>query len=235
MEDKQKELTILIADDDQDIRGLVASAIVSTGAKVLEAFDGEHAVELFDLMQPDLAVLDFMMPNMDGKEVCQHIKASEAGELVPVIMLTARGAVEDKVNLLDAGADDYMTKPFDYQELQARVRAQLRVRELNLQLQEKNRELQEMQQKIVEHERQMVALELAGAAAHELGQPLSAIMLNCHLIESLGADDQKYKQALSSIKHDAKRIADLVEKLKKVDTKQKRAYYGDTEILDLSK
>ena len=90
-----------------------------------------------------------------------------------------------------------------------------------------------MQQKLIEQERQLVVGQLAGTAAHQLGQTLSAIMLNCHLLEKVGADNPKHQNALGAIKDDARRMAELIGKLKGVDASKKKEYYGDTEILDL--
>ena len=149
-------------------------------------------------------------------------------------MLTARDSIQDKVTALDAGADDYLTKPFHYQELQARIKAQLRVRELNTTLQEKNRKLHEMQEQLIAKERQLVAGQLAGTAAHSLGQPLSAILLNCHLLERLPSEDSKFKTALFAIKQDVKRMAEMINKLRTVDATKKEAYHANTEILDIS-
>lgn len=181
----QRRPRVLIVDDDSDIRAVVAGAVGVMEFEPIEAESGEVALRICQESLPDLIVLDIMMPGMDGNEVCQQVRRLDGGELVPIIMLTARDSVQDKVHSLQGGADDYLTKPFDYKELQARIKALMRVRDLNLRLLEKNDELIRMQQTLVEQERQIVVAQLAGTAAHQLGQPLSAIMLNCHLLESL--------------------------------------------------
>ncbi len=224
---------VLIADDDPDTRAIVASAVQMLGHSVVEATDGKQALTIAQQMTIDMAVLDVMMPELHGTEVCAGIKKLDGGEYIPVLMLTARDSVKDKVSALDGGADDYLTKPFHYQELQARIKALLRVRELNLRLREQNEELQRMQEKIVQQERQLLVTQLAGTAAHQLGQPLSAIMLNCHLIESLGAADERSKKALAAIKSDSKRMAELIEKLRTADASKTRSYHGKAEILDI--
>lgn len=150
-------------------------------------------------------------------------------------MLTARDSLKDKVSALEGGADDYVTKPFEYRELQARVRAQLRVRQLNLVLQRKNEELQIMQNKIVEQERQLAIGQLAGTAAHELGQPLSAILLNCHLLGKLSSSDEKFLKALENIKSDVKKMSLLIEQLKGADATSTSSYHKGTDILSLKK
>ncbi|MCB0339581.1 MAG: hypothetical protein KDD53_08255, partial [Bdellovibrionales bacterium] len=123
--------------------------------------------------------------------------------------------------------------PFNFKELQARVKALLRVRELNVKLQEQNRALQEMQEKLVKQERQLVATQLAGTAAHQLGQPLSAILLNCNLVENLPQSDTRYQSALAALKSDARRMVSMIEELKTVNADRTKDYYGDMGILAL--
>lgn len=225
--------TILMADDDADTRAIVSSAISMLNHHFVEASDGAQALRLAKEVNVDLAILDVMMPEMNGNAVCEAIKGMEGGEYIPILMLTARDSVKDKVSSLEGGADDYLTKPFHYQELQARIKALLRVRELNLRLREQNEQLREMQEKLVQQERQILVSQLAGTAAHQLGQPLSAIMLNCHLIDTLPAGDERSKRALAAIKQDAKRMAELIEKLRNADANKKSSYHGSTEILNI--
>ncbi|MBN8550222.1 MAG: response regulator [Deltaproteobacteria bacterium] len=233
MSEQAEKKTILIADDDADTRAIVGSAIQMLGHEYVEAGDGAQALVMAKQLKVDLAILDVMMPEMNGNEVCEGIKTLEHGKFIPVLMLTARDSVKDKVSALDGGADDYLTKPFHYQELQARINALLRVRDLNLSLREKNLELQAMQEKLVQQERQILVSQLAGTAAHQLGQPLSAIMLNCHLIETLPPGDERSKKALSAIKADSKRMAELIEKLRTADASKTASYHGKTAILNL--
>lgn len=229
----ERRYKILVADDDPDTRAIVSSVVGLLPCEIEEAVDGIDALQKFEKFQPDLAILDIMMPGLNGNQVCQKIKHSQHGGLVPVLMLTARDSVQDKVDSFEIGADDYQTKPFNYQELQARVKALLRVRDLNIKLHAKNLELQAASEKLVEQERQLVVMQLAGTAAHQLGQPLSAILLNCHLLERLTAEDPKFKAALNAIKQDTKRMAELIDKLKSVDAKQTSDYYGEMNILQL--
>lgn len=113
----------LVVDDERNIRDLVKVYLVAAGFEVDEAADGPTAVGMVADAQYDAVVLDIMLPGADGREVCRRIR--EASD-VPVIMLTARDSESDKVGLLDAGADDYVTKPFSPPELVARVRAAVR-------------------------------------------------------------------------------------------------------------
>lgn len=153
---------VLIVDDDADIRGVIRSVIESLDLKTFEAPDGPSAIELFNQTKPDLVILDVNMPGLNGFDVCRKMRESEEGTLIPIIMLTARDSVEDKITALDGGADEYLTKPFHCQELQARLRAFLRVRELNVALSEQNRILREMQDCLLDQERKLVAMQLGG-------------------------------------------------------------------------
>lgn len=227
--------TVLIADDDEDIRAIVTSSIAILGHRVIEAADGRAAIDLCAVELPDLAILDLTMPRATGSEVCRTIKGHEGGAFVPVLILTARDGVRDKVEALAEGADDYLTKPFHYQELQARAKALLRVRELTLSLRDRNAELAAMQERIVEQERQLLAAQLGGTAAHRLGQPLSAIMLNTHLIETLPPGDPRHQRALAAIKSDSRRMAEMLEQLRAIDARRTETYFEETDILDLDK
>lgn len=113
----------LVVDDERNIRDLVKVYLVAAGFEVDEAADGPTAVEMAAQSQYDAVVLDIMLPGADGAEVCRRIRETSD---VPVVMLTARDTEADKVELLDAGADDYVTKPFSPPELVARVRAAVR-------------------------------------------------------------------------------------------------------------
>src|SRR5262249_53088781 len=113
---------ILIADDEPDIRLVLRTRLELEGFSVIEARDGAEAVRVAQTETPDLIVLDVMMPEMDGVEVCNRLRASFNTRNIPVIMLTARAGRDDKLSGLTQGANDYITKPFDLNELTQRVR-----------------------------------------------------------------------------------------------------------------
>ncbi len=114
---------ILLVDDEPNIREVVGLYLRREGYTVVEAADGEEALELYQWHRPDLVVLDLILPKLDGLEVCRRIQSERR---VPLIMLTAKGEEEDRVLGLKAGADDYVVKPFRPRELVARVAAVLR-------------------------------------------------------------------------------------------------------------
>jgi two-component system phosphate regulon response regulator PhoB len=117
---------VLIVEDDPSLSTLLRYNIEKEGFRVSEAHDGEEALLQVDEAQPDLVVLDWMLPKVSGIEVCRRLRARVETKNLPVIMLTARGEDADRVRGLDTGADDYLTKPFSMTELLARIRAVLR-------------------------------------------------------------------------------------------------------------
>ena len=127
MEEKKK---ILIVEDERAIVEILKFNLAREGYETLEALDGEAGLQLGPTGDPDLILLDVMLPKMNGFDICARLR--DAGSTVPIIMLTAREEETDKVFGLEAGADDYMTKPFSMRELLARVRANIRRRSLDL-------------------------------------------------------------------------------------------------------
>jgi two-component system, OmpR family, KDP operon response regulator KdpE len=118
-----KKTMILTADDDPQILRLVARNLQLEGYEVVTAIDGQEALERLEAQKFDLAILDVMMPKLDGFTVCARVREFSS---IPIIMVTARGQDQDKIHGLDLGADDYLTKPFSVEELLARVRSVLR-------------------------------------------------------------------------------------------------------------
>src|SRR5919107_1258867 len=117
-------MRILVVDDEPAVRHAVDRALRQEGHQVELARDGREALDAVAAGPPDAMVLDLLMPRLDGLEVCRRLRA--AGDRTPVLVLTARDAIADRVRGLDAGADDYLVKPFALEEMLARVRALLR-------------------------------------------------------------------------------------------------------------
>lgn len=117
-------MRILIAEDEKDLNRLIVSRLKSEHYSIDSCFDGEEAYEYLASSEYDLAILDIMMPKMDGLSVLRSIR--RAGNAVPVLLLTARDSIDDRVTGLDAGANDYLIKPFAFEELLARIRVLLR-------------------------------------------------------------------------------------------------------------
>jgi two-component system, cell cycle response regulator len=139
---------ILVVDDHPDNVEIINARLTSRGFQVESATNGQEALKRVYESPPHLILLDVMMPLMDGYEVSRRIKNDESLPFIPIILVTARDSTQDKVEGLDAGADDYLTKPINFPELEARVRSMLRIKRLQDELDQKNRELAEANRKL---------------------------------------------------------------------------------------
>ena len=120
------KITILLIEDDKDMRELVAGHLEHSGFDVLKAEDGIKGQAIALQYAPDLVLLDLMLPNVDGLTLCQRLRRDERTSNIPILMITALGGLKDKVTGFNSGADDYITKPFDLEELHVRIKALLR-------------------------------------------------------------------------------------------------------------
>src|SRR5579884_3127667 len=125
-QEKKPSLQVLVVDDEENIQELIRLGLRYEGFQVESASNGPDAISAAQRLSPDLIILDLMLPGMDGLEVCRRLRANPTTQDVPILMLTAKDEVHDRVTGLDTGADDYLTKPFDFEELVARVKAILR-------------------------------------------------------------------------------------------------------------
>ena len=148
---------ILVVDDIADNREIVAARLQSHGYEVAEAEDGETALAMAAKTQPDLILLDVMMPRLDGIEVVKRLKADASLPFIPVILLTSKSDVRDVVSGLEAGADDYLTKPIDHAALVARVKAMLRLKALQDRISEQAAELAELNRTLATRVAEQVA------------------------------------------------------------------------------
>ena len=139
---------VLIVDDHEDNIELLRARLDSWGFATESAADGEEALRLIEASPPDLILLDVMMPKIDGMEVARRVKGNRALPFIPIIMQTALDATENKVEGLEAGADDYITKPIDFAELKARLNSMLRIKRLQDALEERERQLLEANERL---------------------------------------------------------------------------------------
>ena len=133
--------TILIVEDEVGIARMIQVLLEARGFSTFVCHAGDEAIRRIADTSVDLVLLDVMMPGMDGYEVCRRLKADEQWRHIPVIMLTAKDTTRDVVRGLETGADDYITKPFNTEELIARIQVLLRIRGMSLELMRRNREL----------------------------------------------------------------------------------------------
>jgi DNA-binding response OmpR family regulator len=176
--------TILLVDDEESVRKLLSFPLERDGYRVVQAADGEEALERFAEDEIDLVVLDLMLPKLDGLEVCRRLRARSS---VPIIMLTARGDELDKVVGLELGADDYITKPFSIREFRSRVRAQLR-----------RAHLPPVSARSDVIEADGVRIDLVRRAVDVRGEPVQLTYLEFELLRTLAANPGKVytRQAL---------------------------------------
>src|SRR2546425_6549837 len=173
--------TILVVDDDQRNVRLMESILRGSGYRVAKAYDGEEALSLVEQEPPDLLLLDVMMPKMSGFELCQRLKGRYETRLLPIILVTALNALEDKVQALEYGADDFLSKPINKVELLAKVRSVLRVKGLQDELERKKSEIEAVNQELVRM--QGFKESMMQMVVHDLKTPLASIMGNVQLIQ----------------------------------------------------
>ncbi len=144
-----RKYKVLVVDDDPSIHKLVEFQFKRRNFTVVSCLDSENVLEMIQKERPDIVLMDLMMPNLDGISATQRIRNQELDYYLPIIMVTARKDVRDVVAAMEAGADDYITKPFQFEELHTRIRSMLRLKNLQDTLLHRNRELDEANQQIL--------------------------------------------------------------------------------------
>jgi signal transduction histidine kinase len=187
---------ILIADDNPDNVELLRKRLNSQGFETVAAFDGEEALQAVLKESPDLLILDIMMPKIDGYEVLRTLKKHDEYRDLPVILLTAKKEIPSKIKGLDIGADDYITKPFNPQELLARVRSLLTLRE--------------EQQRKVQEEKMSALDQMVEGVAHEIRNPVTAIGGFARRLFDRLPEGSPEKNYAGIIVNEAKRLEQMV-------------------------
>ncbi len=217
----------LIADDDPVIRALLGAVLDGLGYEADLAESGTAAWARFAERRPALVFLDIDMPGMSGLEVCRRIREADPQRESFVLVITGHDAPEDLTAVLDAGADDYLTKPVTPEHLRAR----LRIAERRIE--------QERARRAAEAELQK-ARWLAGvgetsiALQHEINNPLSALLGHAELLQMDYQDRGERNEHVDVIQAQARRIADVVRRLRELRNPQSVEYVGDARMLDLS-
>jgi two-component system, cell cycle response regulator len=215
---------ILIVDDHEDNVELLRARLESWGYRAESAADGAEALEKVEDNPPDLILLDVMMPKIDGIEVARRVKANESLPFIPIIMQTALDATENKVEGLEAGADDYITKPIDFAELKARLNSMLRIKRLQEELEERERQLLEANERLrymsqtdaltgLDNRRHLEErIDEMFEHAKRLSEPFSLVMCDLDRFKSVNdefghqAGDAVLKQFARILRHEVREI-----------------------------
>ena len=215
---------ILIVDDHEDNVELLRARLEAWGYETTSAKDGVEALQTIESTLPDLVLLDIMMPKIDGIEVARRVKNNPDLPFIPIIMQTALDSTENKVEGLEAGADDYITKPIDFPELKARLRSMLRIKRLQEEVEERERELMEANERLrymsqtdaltgLDNRRHIeTRLEEMFEHAARLQEPFSCVMVDLDRFKSVNdtyghqAGDVVLKQLARILKHEIREI-----------------------------
>ena len=197
---------ILIVDDQPINVQLLKRKLEREGLQILTAYSGIEALDIIKKVRPDLIMLDVMMPDMDGIEVCQRLQASEDTRSIPVIFVTARTSKEGKIEGLSVGAVDYITKPIDLDETLARVQTQLRFLSIN-------REMVNLQRRLVDARRAATIGAVTQGIAHNLNNLLGVVVGHLDLIKTRYDKPEQVKQNALHIDDAISRIVSIIKQL----------------------
>ncbi len=198
--------TILIVDDQPINVQLLKRKLEREGMRVAAAYSGIEALDLVRKDKPDLILLDVMMPDMDGIEVCQRLQASDDTRSIPVIFVTARTSKEGKIEGLNVGAVDYITKPIDLDETLARVQTQLRFVSIN-------REMLDLQRRLVDARRASTIGAVTQGIAHNLNNLLGVVMGHLDLIKAYYDKPEQVKKNAHHVEEAIGRIVSIIKQL----------------------
>ncbi len=211
------------------MRLVLEQVLRAAGHETLAAEDGAQAWTAFEREKPPLVILDWLMPGLDGLEVCRRIRAHPLGDVTFVLVVTARDRTEDLTMVLDAGADDYMSKPVTVDNLQARVR----IAERRIAVSRARKTAEEE----LRRARYLAGIgETTLALHHEINNPLAALLTTATLIESGKVSAGELQTSVSVIVEQARRIANVVKRLGEIEREQKARsveYLNEARMLSL--
>jgi sigma-B regulation protein RsbU (phosphoserine phosphatase) len=208
---------ILLVEDEEDTRYILHRLLDKNGYEVVTAINGVNALEILKEFKPKVILADWTMPEMDGLELCNQLKAKEETKLIYFIVLTARATLKDRVLGLDVGADDFLVKPVENQELLARIRSGVRIHNLQHEL------------KSIEHNKALI--EMAATIAHKINNPLASLTMT---IDGIAEEiPEKFKDDLYIVEESIKRIKGFVETLQNLKNPEFTKYALDNKMLKL--
>lgn len=214
---------VLIVEDEKDTRFILEKLLTRNNYEVTSAINGEEALEVLKTFQPKVILADWTMPVLDGIALCNILKGDEKYKMIYFIILTARSSLKDRVMGLDIGADDFLVKPVENQELLARIRSGVRI--YNLQSELRN----------IEHSKAVV--EMACTIGHKINNPLSSLTLSVNSLENeLSKEDAaKYSEDFKILKESAERINKFVQELIHLQNPQVIDYVEENQMIKTDK
>ncbi|MFZ5917876.1 MAG: response regulator [Chloroflexota bacterium] len=214
---------ILIVEDDPELAAAEQNILQDEGYEVLHALDGVLALEVLSHEAVDLVLLDVNMPRMNGHELCRRLRQNPDTAHLNILMVTALGSIEETIAGLEAGADDYLPKPFEVPELLARVRAQLRLRAL--------------QERLVGMEKRATITQMIITLSHEINNPLTSILWHAQLaqekVSQSSASVESCRRALDVILNEARRIERVIGQLQDLQQPVVTEYLPGIQMIDL--
>ena len=221
---KNRSLTVLVVEDDAELREILQAEFELEGLVALTATNGSEAVTAARELKPDLILMDLMMPVMDGIEATKIVKGNEETKHIPIIMLTAAGNKEDIVAGLEAGAIDYITKPFFMPELKSRLRSVLQHKIMY-------DELKRIQHTLIKKERLQTVKELTEAFQGSINGPLTVILGRIHLLKKKHSSIPE--EDLETLEKAAHKIKEIVNHLGIMEWIYPSPLLNDTDLVDL--
>jgi CheY-like chemotaxis protein len=232
-------LTILLVDDERMNLKILETILRRGGYQFLEAESGEEALKLLERENVDLILLDLMMPGMDGFQTLERIKQNPSTTFVPVIIASA---LKDSIDIekgLELGANDYFTKPLSDDDrrfrLPLKVRNLMKMKKMQDELANLNYELRKTQEKLIEKEKESAVVEMAGAASHELNQPLTAILGNLQLVMTKLPEGDPLTEKLNKVLNQVERMVEIVKKIGQITRYRTKQYAENVKIVDIDK
>lgn len=231
--------TILLVDDEKMNLKILETVLRRGGYLFLEVESGEEALKILERENVDLIVLDLMMPGMDGFQTLERIKESPSTAFIPVIIASALKESIDVEKGLELGANDYFTKPLSDDDrrfqLPLKVRNLIKMKKMQDELANLNYELRKTQEKLIEKEKESVVVEMAGAASHELNQPLTAIMGNLQLVLTKLPEGDPLGERLNKVLNQVERMVEIVKKIGQITRYRTKKYAENVKIVDIDK
>ena len=212
---------ILVVEDERDTRFILEKLLAKNNFEVMTANNGQEALKMLETYTPKIILADWTMPIMDGLELCNQIKSSEKNKIIYYIILTARTSLRDRVTGLDLGADDFLMKPIENQELVARIKSGIRIFNLQKEL------------KAIEHSKAVI--ELACTIGHKINNPLSSLKIAMNNLKEIALQNpsEHTEEDFQIMQQSIERIQTFVQQLTHLENPEIINYTADSKMIKL--